>query len=84
MRYLLIKNNSVVNSIEAESDFISTLTGYDYIIPSEIGGIGYSYINEELVSPEITVSGSISILNLTKLEFYVDLQWKNELIFDLL
>ena len=72
MRYLLIKNNSVVNSIEAESDFISTLTGYDYIIQSEIGGIGYSYINEELTPPEvpeIITPTPEPVLIISKLEF---------------
>lgn len=68
MRYLLIKNNIVVNAIEADSEFISNLSGYDHKILTDNYGIGFSYINGVFSEPELQPVGSNGI-SLTQLEF---------------
>lgn len=68
MRYLLIKNNIVVNAIEADSEFISTLSGYDHKILTDNYGIGFSYINGVFSEPELQPVDSNGI-SLTQLEF---------------
>ncbi len=68
MRYLLIKNNIVVNAIEADSEFISNLSGYDHKILTDNYGIGFSYINGVFSEPELQPVDSNGI-SLTQLEF---------------
>ena len=69
MKYALINNNIVVNAIEAEENYIATLTEYDQVIRTDTGTIGDSYINGEFIRPTSTPAPVEAILNLTKLEF---------------
>jgi len=52
MRYALIKDNKVDNIIKASAEFVSTMTGYDAIVETNNAGIGWEYIDGQIVTPE--------------------------------
>lgn len=51
MRYALIKNDLVVNVIEAEEEFAAGLQGYDAVHPSEEAGPGWAWNGSGFVPP---------------------------------
>jgi len=52
MKYALIKDGNVVNVIEAEADFATTLEGYDAVVESGDAGIGWGWDGEVFTPPD--------------------------------
>jgi len=50
-KWQLIKNGKVVNSINANADFVSKLSGFDNIIKDDFAGPGWSYDGATFTPP---------------------------------